>query len=141
MTVKQPRSTSWELSLRQRLLAGNRHHMLRPYASFAEASRAADVQAYLDGLRANYPPEQARDLLNALRSGGEEPPPAYPPTMPPQAFTVPSVMRANMVSPPAAMPATLSRKFAVPVTGLFRRKLRTIGVTTPAHSDPVWRMT
>src|SRR5215212_5918458 len=69
--------------LRQRLLAGNRHHMLRPYASFAEASRAADVQAYLDGLRANYPPDQARDLLNTLRGDEAHPPPALAETMPP----------------------------------------------------------
>src|SRR4051812_15788355 len=55
--------------LRQRLLSGNRHHMLRPYGSFEEASRAADVQAYLDGLRANYPPDQARDLLDAMGGG------------------------------------------------------------------------
>lgn len=57
--------------LRQRLLTGNRHHMLRPYNTFEEATRAADVQAYLEGLRANYPPEQARDLLNALRGGDD----------------------------------------------------------------------
>jgi len=59
--------------LRQRLLHGSRHHMLRSYASFAEASAAPDVQSYLRDLRTNYPPEVARDMLDEL-----EPPRAEP---------------------------------------------------------------
>ncbi len=55
--------------LRLRLLSGSRHHMLRPYASWAEASAAADVQAYLRDLRLNYPPEVAEQLLASLKHG------------------------------------------------------------------------
>jgi hypothetical protein len=70
--------------LRQKLLTTNRHHMLRPYASFAEASRAADVQTYLSDLRTNYPLAEARDLLGTLRGEGAAKPPAraIPPTAP-----------------------------------------------------------
>jgi hypothetical protein len=55
---------------RQRLLSGSRHHMLRPYGSWAEASAAPDVQAYLRDLRLNYPPEVAQKLLAGLKQGG-----------------------------------------------------------------------
>jgi hypothetical protein len=58
--------------LRQRLLTGNRHHMLKPYGSFAEAVRAADVETYLRDLRANYPPEVAGQLLNSLGGPGAD---------------------------------------------------------------------
>jgi hypothetical protein len=85
--------------LRQRLLAGNRHHMLRPYGSFEEASRAADVQSYLEGLRANYPPEQASDMLNALRGGDEAPAPAPAPTPAP---APPAAAASSRLIPPTA---------------------------------------
>jgi hypothetical protein len=94
--------------LRQRLLAGNRHHMLRPYGSFAEASRAADVQAYLDGLRANYPPEQAADLLNTLR-GGDEGSSASPPTVPPPAAARPIPMTAPLLDLNAREPRPMDQ--------------------------------
>jgi hypothetical protein len=86
--------------LRQRLLQGSPHHMIRPYASFAEAARAADVQTYLSDLRTNYPPEVARQLLESLqendpttaaalnqalpvnKSSPAEPSPRIPPTAP-----------------------------------------------------------
>jgi hypothetical protein len=67
--------------MRQRLLATSRHHMLRPYASFAEAARAPDVDTYLRDLKTNYPLDDARDLLDTLRSA-EPPPRAIPPTAP-----------------------------------------------------------
>ncbi len=66
--------------LRQRLLATSRHHMLRPYASFAEAARSPDVETYLRDLKSNYPLADARDLLNTLRSS--EPARPIPPTAP-----------------------------------------------------------
>src|SRR5437763_153874 len=66
--------------LRQRLLAGSRHHMLRPFASFSEAARSADVETYLRDLRADYPLEDARDLLDSVRTGQpqSEPQPTAP---------------------------------------------------------------
>jgi hypothetical protein len=57
--------------MRLRLLQGSRHHMLRPYNSFAEAARASDVQTYLHDLRTNYPLEVAQQLLESLKGDGE----------------------------------------------------------------------
>jgi hypothetical protein len=54
--------------MRHRLLQVNPHHMLRPFASFGEASQAADVQTYLRDLRMNYPSEVALELLRSLRA-------------------------------------------------------------------------
>ena len=86
--------------LRQRLLQGSRHHMLRPYSSFAEAVRAADVQTYLRDLKVNYPPEVAQQLLESLqnapgtgptgdpkpaRDWGKPAPPESAPAIPPTA--------------------------------------------------------
>jgi hypothetical protein len=53
--------------LRQRLLGQSKHHMMRPYNSFAEAFAAPDVQTYLNDLRANYPPEVAMQMLDSLK--------------------------------------------------------------------------
>ena len=58
--------------LRQRLLRQSRHHMLRPYSTFAEAMAADDVQTYLADLRANYPPETAAELLDGMKGGGKK---------------------------------------------------------------------
>src|SRR5260370_1333322 len=63
--------------LRQRLLQGSRHHMLRPYSSFAEAASRADVQTYLRDLRLNYP--------HAVAPAGRPPPRHPPPATPPPA--------------------------------------------------------
>jgi hypothetical protein len=50
--------------LRGRLLHANPHHLLKPYASFAEALQSRDVQGYVADLRRTYPPEAAgRSLL------------------------------------------------------------------------------
>jgi hypothetical protein len=57
--------------LRQRLLQHSPHHMLKPYASFAEALRSPDVQGYINDLRRTYPLESAEQLLMSLRSGEE----------------------------------------------------------------------
>ena len=53
--------------LRSRLLKHNPHHLLKPYASFAEAMRAADVQNYVGGLRRSHPQDKAEILLEGLR--------------------------------------------------------------------------
>ena len=78
--------------LRQRLLQGNPHHMLKPFSSFAQALQSTNIQIYIHDLQANYPPQTAEALLQDLRSGtsptapaatgGEDtlgmPPPASP---------------------------------------------------------------
>jgi len=64
--------------LRQRLLRFNPHHMLKPFASFAEALGSADVQAYLRDLKQSYPVEVAQQMLAALRKGNAAGEPAAP---------------------------------------------------------------
>src|SRR5215475_10577607 len=57
--------------LRQRLLQGNPHHMLKPFSSFAQALQSTNVQIYVHDLQVNYPPETAQNLLQNLRGGAE----------------------------------------------------------------------
>src|SRR6516225_8871275 len=57
--------------LRHRLLQNNPHHLLKPYASFQEALKAPDVQAYVADLRRTYPPDAAATLLATQRQGGK----------------------------------------------------------------------
>jgi hypothetical protein len=63
--------------LRQRLLQGNPHHMLKPFSSFAQALQSTNIQIYIHDLQVNYPPQTAEGLLQDLRSGAaSSPPPA-----------------------------------------------------------------
>ena len=64
--------------LRRRLLQVNPHHLVRPFASFAEALQSADVKGYVADLRRNYPPESAQQLLQAIvnKKPPEQPPKA-----------------------------------------------------------------
>ncbi|MGH7226040.1 MAG: hypothetical protein ACRELF_22725, partial [Gemmataceae bacterium] len=55
--------------LRQRLLQGNPHHMLKPFTSFAQALQSTNIQIYIHDLQVNYPAETAEGLLQNLRSG------------------------------------------------------------------------
>jgi hypothetical protein len=64
--------------LRQRLLQGNPHHMLKPFSSFAQALQSTNIQIYIHDLQANYPAETAEGLLRNLRSGVPPPPTAAP---------------------------------------------------------------
>jgi hypothetical protein len=58
--------------MRQRLLQGNPHHMLKPFSSFAQALQSSNVQIYIHDLQMNYPPETAEGLLQKLRGGSEQ---------------------------------------------------------------------
>lgn len=49
--------------LRQQLLLASPHHLLRPFASFADALASPQVQSYIAYLRSHYPPERAEQLL------------------------------------------------------------------------------
>lgn len=62
--------------LRQRLLHGNPHHMLKPFNSFAQALESKNIQIYIRDLQVNYPPETAEDLLRDLQSGDSPAEPA-----------------------------------------------------------------
>jgi hypothetical protein len=50
--------------LRKRLLLTNPHHMLRPYATMAEAMKSGDVRDYVADLRKKLPPQTVEKLLN-----------------------------------------------------------------------------
>jgi hypothetical protein len=58
--------------VRQRLLQVNPHHLLRPFASFAEALEAQDVRDFVADLRRQYPPVYAQRLLG--KAGGDNGP-------------------------------------------------------------------
>ena len=68
--------------LRLRLLKVNPHHMVKPYASFAEALKAPDVLTYVKDLRVNYPADVAEDLLRTLQGEQKHPPAGVPVTAP-----------------------------------------------------------
>jgi hypothetical protein len=67
--------------LRQRLLQGNPHHMLKPFSSFSQALQSTNIQIYIHDLQVNYPPDNAETLLHNLR-GGSEPASGVPQTAP-----------------------------------------------------------
>ncbi len=67
---------------RIRLLKVNPHHMVKPYASFAEALKAPDVLTYVKDLRVNYPADVAEDLLRTLQGEPKHPPAGIPMTAP-----------------------------------------------------------
>jgi hypothetical protein len=64
--------------LRHRLLRLTPHHMLRPFASFAEALGSPDVQGYVAELRRSYPPARAEQLLEQTRQPVANTPGAAP---------------------------------------------------------------
>lgn len=61
--------------LRQRLLQGNPHHMLKPFSSFAQALQSTNIQIYIHDLQVNYPAETVEGLLQNLKSGVAPPAP------------------------------------------------------------------
>jgi hypothetical protein len=67
LTLGQPDQAE---KLRQRLLHANPHHLLRPFASIAEAMESPDVQGYVADLRRNYPLETAEQLLQSSQKKG-----------------------------------------------------------------------
>ena len=60
--------------LRVQLLQQNPHHLLKPYASFAEAMKSKDVQNYVTALRRSHPFERAELMLENFQreaAGGQ----------------------------------------------------------------------
>jgi hypothetical protein len=78
--------------LRKRLLLTNPHHLLRPYATMAEAMLSVDVCDYVADLRKQWPPETAAKLLNR--------PPVADPAVPP--------LEPERVTPKAKPPVSAS---------------------------------
>src|SRR5437660_11584317 len=81
--------------LRGRLLQRNPHHLLKPFASFAEALRSPDVQGYVADLRRTYPPAAAEQLLKSQQDK------TAPPAAPPRAADRPTVPATAPPAPPA----------------------------------------
>jgi hypothetical protein len=128
--------------LRNRLLQVNPHHLLKPYASFAEAMKSADVQNYISALRRSHPYEKAEHLLEEMRQNvsgvkkvAQNPPPkeAPKPEEEPQVFrvreseeepkTVPSrvrSMRPQPAAPKEKTSATPARPAAPPPPAVTR---------------------
>ena len=58
--------------LRGSLLRHNPHHLLKPYASLAEAMKSADIRNYIAALRRSHPFERAEHLLTTLSGDADE---------------------------------------------------------------------
>jgi hypothetical protein len=58
--------------LRGVLLQHNPHHLLKPYASLAEALKSADIRNYVAALRRSHPYERAAQLLATLSGRDDE---------------------------------------------------------------------
>src|SRR5437016_5428906 len=69
---------------RAQLLQQNPHHLLKPYASLAEAMKSPDVQSYVGDLRRSYAPDAAAHLLETLRSEDAGDPTAAAEPVPPR---------------------------------------------------------
>src|ERR1044072_4989677 len=100
--------------LRQRLLQFTPHHMVKPFASFADALRSPDVQNYVRDLKQSYPLATAHQMLAGLRQAAlPQPTPPAPP--PPQPAPAPSRMLPPATVPRAPMGAAApSRPGALP---------------------------
>lgn len=51
--------------LRQRLLALNPHHLLKPFKSFEDAQKSRDVSDYINALRRRHPADQVASLVES----------------------------------------------------------------------------
>jgi hypothetical protein len=126
--------------LRLRLLKHNPHHLLRPYASFAQAMSSADVQSYVNDLRNSYPPQKATEMLAGAAQGSGAPAAPQPKPLPP---TQPVVdLDAEIANRAAKEPLKVYRAreegAAVPKTsthGHGERTSRTAMPPTPARNQ------
>jgi hypothetical protein len=95
--------------LRQQLLRFNPHHLLRPYASMAEAMQSSDVKDYVGDLRLQWPAEQAEKLLGGTIPDELPPAPPPPPKLMQTQAQGPAPMAAPIAPPlPGPKPAPLS---------------------------------
>src|SRR5262245_49993043 len=54
--------------LRARLLQGNPHHLLKPFATMREALESSDIRDYVADLRRRFPTPHAQELLEKMRA-------------------------------------------------------------------------
>jgi hypothetical protein len=118
--------------LRKRLLQFNPHHLLRPFASMAEAMQAPDVQEYVADLRRQWPADYAQKLyLEGDKALAETPAPSVklPRTEVPRQ-TEPGTAPAVQAKPVAAVPS------ARPIA-LLPVRATTVPVAPPVPPPPV----
>ncbi len=114
--------------LRQRLLGCNPHHLLRPYASMAEAALAKDIKVYVDDLRRQWPPEQAQRTHQAMLAEPPTPDEAGIEPTPPAPFPDFETRESTLAEEPAP------RRPAAPTPP--RRPLSARIVPPPASPSP-----
>jgi hypothetical protein len=115
--------------LRGRLLKHNPHHLLKPYRSFAEAMKAADVQNYVFGLRRSHPHDKAEILLDGLRRDAKFGPGTR--KQPPAADEEVKVLRVNDRTEKPKDPAALANPSSLSNSPSVARPVR------PAELKPV----
>lgn len=81
--------------LRRLILNRNPNHLLKPYATFEEALRSADIQTYLQQLRLRYPAESAMQLWIQLKRTGPTTVAASFPGMPQLSAPLPSFVNGQ----------------------------------------------
>jgi hypothetical protein len=109
--------------LRQRLLQGNPHHMLKPFSSFAQALQSSNVQIYVQDLRENYPPETAETMLREARGTTD--------TIPPLPQTAPVIdMRDDTTLP---LDVTVEPLKVYPIREESEETLRPVPPLKPTH--------
>lgn len=103
-------------ALRARLLQMNPHHLLKPFASLAQALESPDVKTYVEGLRRTYPPEEAEQILRKLKkeptaapSRPAPPSPSPAPPAPPPRSGPSSPLWQEVKQQPLTPPPTLSK--------------------------------
>jgi hypothetical protein len=104
--------------LRQRLLRGSPHHLLKPFGSFREAMLSADIQSYVEDLRRQHPPP--------FETSPAGKPSAEPATREPKVFR----LQEPVETPPR--PAVAAPLASRPVPS------RTTAQVAPAPPRPVW---
>jgi hypothetical protein len=92
--------------VRQRLLQYNPHHLVRPFATMAEAMQAPDVQEYVADLRRQWPPE----FVQKLYLGSADEPSAFE-----SPVSAPGVPDPASIPPPVPMNTAAEAPAPAPV--------------------------
>jgi hypothetical protein len=115
--------------LRARLLQLSPHHLLKPFASFADAVKTRDVQTYIAGLKRTYPPDAMEGLLETARKGAPLPDLTAAPPLPAQPQQTPSLRPIELPASAPLAPLAPLPVASVPGNG------RTF--STPKNDPPV----
>lgn len=123
---------------RRRILEVNPNHLLRPYPSFADSLKSADILAYVQQLRRGYPRERALDLMKEL----DQEPRSQPRTEedPGAAARSPGVFKMA-ADPPARLDfgKATSREAAPPRLSQSHTLPTDVGRPKPPPTGPSWQ--